>query len=534
MEDVFSYHTFILPFIWNVAGSNEKSLQRFYDCFSENPNWVNTDLDDESSLAGAVADLGSDEDAYLFYAEYQYFNPAARRAMYGFDSGIVKNYSFRPHDVRNKGKYIIEANGQKVYTLITNAIRLRIYNTGVALFVLECENRKGEEYSHQNNMDAVKNINDYGRRISMPFLPNKNGKYHTICAEKLTLSIEGIGAFVSDYMGFAKSINSTEDILRKVSLTHMCDFIKEILAYGSDCAFTSNPLNAKEDKGAFYIYPAIDDRMFVACAVADGNYAKHYVDEYRKGEAPDTVASEDLYELVFVDPAHGCSCQDPEMRKELLQEHIYRRWLDYGTITTVANQSLISVSGFEPTIKSFITQYYQLCCLCLAQRASIINFQREATVLSQNIEKQGHSIKTATVARILDLQERFVAFQNQLSFAEVSPQEQGVDLYNMIMESFYIEKEREALKAQLESLYSAANTNLDFSLNKGGTIVAFIAITLALASFTADLITDVAYFINLPDGEAPSFMEFALGAVPFVLMILAAITFMSIKFRRKK
>lgn len=535
MNEVFSYHTFILPFIWDVPNSKIGIQEKICSLFDSNPNWKCTDFDDEYSINLSIENM-TEDDAYLLYAEYQYFNPAARRAMYGLGAGIVRNYCFRPDCVKNKGQYIIEAKGNK-YVLMINAIRLRIYNTGVALFVLECENIRSAEYHYQNNLDAVKNINDYGRRISLPFLPREDSGFYTICADKLTLSIDGIGVFVSDYMELARKTKTAEDVMHNVSFTHMCDFVKEIMSFGGDCKFTSNPKHVNNKENVFYIYPAIDDRMFVACVINDKTCAEHYTrqdDGKYEYLCEKSNMSKDLYELAFVDPAGGCSCMHSEMRRELLEKHVYRRWIDYGTITTVANQSLISVSNFAPTVNSFITQYYQLCCLCLVQRASILNFQREAAAVSQTIEKRGKSINAATTAKILDLQERFVAFQNQLSFSEVTPQEQGVDLYNMIMESFYIENEKVALKEQLESLYSAANTNLDFTLNKGGTIFALVAIVLSLASFATDLIAVLAFFFS-PDnvnGLSKFILFTAMGGI--VAIIGFVIGIIVLKYRRKR
>lgn len=534
MGNVFSYHTFILPFIWDVPNSNEKTRKRFYSFFDTNPNWYCTDFDDEYNLNTTTENF-TKQDAYMLYAEYQYFNPAARRAIYGLGSGIVRSYCFRPDYVKNKGKYIIEAKGE-VYTLMINAIRVRIYNTGVALFVLECENLRGEEYEHQNNMKAVKNINDYGRRVFLPFLPRKENGFFTICADKLTLSIDGVGVFVSDFMALAKSIKNMEDVLNNISFTHICDFIKEIMSFGGMCTFTSNSTHVNYDDNNFYIYPAIDDRMFVACVINDSDCAAKYTAKINKEYSylSSDDLSKDLYELAFVDNAGGCSCMHSEMRKELLETHVYRRWMDSGTITTVANQSLISVTNFSPTVDSFITQYYQLCCLCLVQRASILNFQREATAVSQTIERRGKNIKAATIAKILDLQERFVAFQNQLGLAEVTPQEQGIDIYNMIMDSFYIEREKAVLKDQLESLYAAANSNLDFSLNKGGTIFAAVAIILSLASFSTDLHSVLMSLLGISDPEKLSKFTLLIAVGGFATVIAVAIIIVLMIYRRKR
>lgn len=530
MSEVYSYHTFILPFIWNVEGISSRDINTFPKCFDRNPNWISTNL----SEAHRIEDNGniiSDEDARLLYAEYQYFNPAARNAVYGFDSGIVRNYCFNPKLVRNKGRYIIEKKGVK-YVLSVNALRLKIYNTGVALFIMECENIASPEFAYQNNMTAVKNINDYGRRISLPFIPDDPD--HSICADTLTLEIDGLGSFTEDSRAFIKNTKTKNDIFGRVSLTHMCDFIKKILEFGGDYTFSSNYKRSSEDKNKFYIYPALDDRMFSFCVVCDSVATKHYTKPNGDGGyafETDETLSKDLYELAFVDPAGSCSCRDKKMRNELLSKHVYRRWLSEGTLYTAVNHGFVAVSDFPPVYNAALTQYLQICCLALAQRSSIINFQREATALSRTIEKQGKTIRTALITRILDLQERFIAFQNQLCFTEISSQEQAIDLYKLINEAFFIDKESEALATHLESLYNAANTSIDFSLNKYGAVLAVIAMLLSTASFC----NDYSEFIKkLVDGETVINAEFIIGMLGFGGICLAAILIIMFIYRRRK
>ncbi|MBE6686186.1 MAG: hypothetical protein E7591_03045 [Ruminococcaceae bacterium] len=529
MSEIYSYHTFILPFIWNVEGISSRDVNAFPKCFENNPNWISTNLE-EAHRIGDNGNIISDEDASLLYAEYQYFNPAARNAIYGFDSEIVHNYCFNPKFVRNKGRYIIEKKGIK-YVLMVNAIRLKIYNTGVALFILECENLSSPEFAYQNNMSAVKNINDYGRRISLPFIPEDPDI--SVCADSLTLEIDGVGSFTENMRSFIEATRKKKDIFDKVSLTHMSDFVKKILEYGGDYSFSSNYSKALQNKKTFYIYPALDDRMFTFCVVCNGEAVAHYTRTAKNGKymfETDDNMSMDLYEFAFVDPAGECSCRDFKMRSDLLEKHIYRRWLSYGTLFTVVNHSFMTVSSFKPTCNSALTQYFQICCLSLAQRASIINFQREATALSRTIEKQGKTIRVKLITRILDLQERFIAFQNQLCFTEISSQEQAIDLYAMIKKAFFIEKESDALANHLENLYNAANTNIDFSLNKYGTAIAILAILMSLISFCADFSGFTSLFIK--DGLKGLPLLWAILGFGCVAAALASLSLLIYKRRK--
>lgn len=498
MSDIYSYHTFLFPFVWEGRGKHSVPLAEFLDLFENNVNWENVDMPDEHHITPNPQILDMD-DALLFYKEYQYFHPYARKALYGFAEDIVTNYSFRPKDIRNLAHYYIErtskrdgASGNKEvywrkYDLLVNGIKLKIFNTGVAIFILECENHgvgkmkidNGEEQPlDQRTLDAVKEINDYGRRVTLPYLPTD---WHdsAITADCLTLDVAGVETFVSDFRGFTESIRSLTEFEHGLSLTHFCDFIKNILEFGrDDIRFTSKLTD--NDKNAYYIYPALDDRMFVACFIMDSAEIAKFAARDKDNNLiclTDEKLSESLHELIAIDPPGKCCTYDPHLREEYLKAHMYLRWIHekWGTLTTYTNQSLISLTttgcpGYLP--ESFLTQYVQLCCLVLVQRASIINFQRQTSAISAHVEERGRQIKLSTVSEVMKLQERFVAFQNQLSFTEVSPQDQGIEIYDKLMEFCFIEKELSSLKEQLSILCEAANTSLDYNFNKYALIFA--------------------------------------------------------------
>ncbi len=541
-SNIYSYHTFIFPFIWEGRGKHRVPLDEFLSLFKDNVNWVNVDMPDEHHITPNPQIL-SKKDALLFYKEYQYFHPYARKAIYGFAEDIVTNFSFRPHDIRNLAHYYIERTDEKgwrKYDLLINAIKLKIFNTGVALFILECENHgtgfkrddetKEEIPYSQDNLDAVKEINDYGRRVTLPFIPIPLNS--SITADRLTLDVKGVGIFVSDFREFAESIGSLDNFEHVLSLTHFCDFIKNILSFGSDCRFTSK---LSEEKNTYYIYPALDDRMFVACYIKDTSA----FEPFRRRKDDNTLScleserySKSLHELIAIDSPNNCCTQDPLLRKKYLEEHMYCRWIDWGTLITYTNQSLINLttSGAPEYLDdNFLTQYVQMCCLVLVQRASIINFQRQTSAISAKVEERGRQIKLSTVSEIMKLQERFVAFQNQLSFTEVTPQDQGIEIYDKLMEFCFIEKEITSLKEQLQCLCDAANTSLDYNFNKYALIFAVPTL------FSDVLLTLVDLFYNVIN-PAPCASANILDGVKLGLFGITAVlvAWLLIKYRRRK
>jgi len=200
-DSIYSYHTFVLPFTWEMNKVESKQeYKELKKVFDSNPFWMRTDLEDFSNYKGISSkpDVKTFDDIKGFYKEYQYFYPHVRKALYGGKDDICTNYLFEP-SWKNGEYHIIK--GEKHYMLNINAIRVKVYNTGVALFIMECENRgKDGNGNDQTSISAVKDINDYGRRITLPFIDTQS----SVCADRLELSIPGIGRFLMILKAFVK------------------------------------------------------------------------------------------------------------------------------------------------------------------------------------------------------------------------------------------------------------------------------------------------------------------------------------------
>lgn len=114
MDSVYSYSTFILPFVWKNENKMNRSFEKFTELFEKNPYWTCYDPKDEDSYSSL-------DDAVSYYNEYQYFYPQVRTALYGFGGNIVKTYNFAYEQVHNKAHYYISKKG-RVYDLLINSI----------------------------------------------------------------------------------------------------------------------------------------------------------------------------------------------------------------------------------------------------------------------------------------------------------------------------------------------------------------------------------------------------------------------------
>lgn len=460
MMQPFSYHTFIFPFIWNDNGKVKR--KRFEKCI--HPNWI---LDERQ-------DVPFDKN---LYAQYCYFNQAARNIIYmekDDPNPTVRNYRFDVGALNgdaqwlraektneNKVCYVIR-KGNFVASLPVNGIRLRLFSTGVGMIVFELEN-----YQH-NDEKSINLINELGRRIFMPFVADDG--HCPLCADEIALEYPG-GKIASTISGAELKRNSDIRFIEPIMF---------LLRKGAYSATT----NLHPDKNQFYIEPIIDDRMFVACAwnneafverlkQDEGGQYRYLADALqKKPDCADNVAGK-LYELVFVDGT-GLSCQSKPMLQQMLSDHIYSRWIEYGTLTGVSEYSLVTVTGFQPNITAFLTEYIEMVMLVLVQRASLLAFERQISDCARG------------KLRVDKIQQDYVHFQSEYLLREVTPQQQGIELYNMLLQNLYIEEARADVEKEISALFDLDRDRSDRKDNVLLIILAVLGVCEAMGFFFPD------------------------------------------------
>jgi len=262
-----------------------------------------------------------------------------------------------------------------------------------------------------------------------------------------------------------------------LSLSHVSNIIKDVIIYGKDD-------NEAHEIKKRYIKPIIDDRMFVCCIVCDSYFSKKlkafnnksgeylFLTDCNEKELDDNLTtirqtmSSKLYKLLFVDvTANDASCQSRVMRRKILENSIYDRWIEYGTVYGVSHHAFVSVTG-DPlkilsitatVINPFLTQYVELVKIALIQRATILAFSKHASDLASGLNGDG-TASEGTLTKIRALGERYAKAHNQVFLFEVTTQEQGVELFDMIEKQLYIERNKGFLDVQLKNLYDVADS----------------------------------------------------------------------------
>lgn len=138
--------------------------------------------------------------------------------------------------------------------------------------------------------------------------------------------------------------------------------------------------------------------------------------------------------------------------------------------------------------KEEIKQYMsELCSVIFVdnESSSCQNFkmQIKASEIACNLNTRKNS---KVVKKIKKLQERYVKFQNEVLLFEITSQQQGIELYQMLRRELFVIEQKDELENQLNNLYEIANMHANDSLNRKVMALTYVSIFLTLVGLFLD------------------------------------------------
>lgn len=352
----------------------------------------------------------------IHYNEYIYFFPSVRSALYTTKdhSEVVYNFKYKKIQ-KGLSQYIIQVDGSQ-YTLDITDIKLRLYKTGIGILSFHLNN-----YLYSQPEDILR-INNFGRRVYPPFLPLERVQ-NKLLAEKLVLKISDTQIieedFIKPYDLYPVQISNT---------------ITKLL--GSKFSTISKDIKS----GDVYIQPVIDDRMFVICWYNSPDLSKQICQKTYDNQY-EYMNSVFWYRYLFAD-GKGVSCKNDAMMATLLEGHTYDRWVGDQILYGVTKYSFMGIGANKlPDHKI----YDQLVCLTMVQRASVLHFSNE-------VSRIAILPKVKLVMGIRSLYEYHILFMNHLYFREVTADNQGIELYERLIQEMKIPNDISMLDAEIEEV----------------------------------------------------------------------------------
>jgi len=158
------------------------------------------------------------------------------------------------------------------------------------------------------------------------------------------------------------------------------------------------------------------------------------------------------------------NCQSKWMMQDILKNHTYERWIEYGTLYGMSYCSFVCLTdhskfALENVLVHVTTIYYQMMCLILAQKASIFRFEEELTDIS-------NQSKNIPVQAVEEVYQNYLQFINGIYFREITAQDQGIELYTMAQNLMRIDIDVKELKEEIGQLFQYVSLRADKETNR--------------------------------------------------------------------
>ncbi|MCX6272659.1 MAG: hypothetical protein NTU44_15855 [Bacteroidetes bacterium] len=417
-----SYHIFLFPFQWEKEKYKGKPFNERFDL-------NNINIQTGSMWENMPFPKGEQYETEL-YNEKNFFYKFVHKVLYDAgktDDPIIKHFERKEAYSQELTYEIgITANRENTYVLKIKSIGIDLFSTGTGILIFYLEN-----YQYPN-LDDVKRINQFGRRIFPPYMVTGEGVSGTKRGELADyIKITGLFGEPSSYFEDFSHFKTTDN-------WKPARFIDSLI---KDLDDTIEP------------EPVVDDRMFTMCWFFSDKMAGKIKDET---QYPDFVSSNNWHEYLFVDSSDS-SCQNKQMQQKLLEEHTYARWQKYGTLYGVTRYSFIAVSDEEGFARNvlltyFRTIYVRMVELVLVQQSSTLKFSAEINMLSTLSDHNSQRLAD----NIGKFYQSYIRFVNQVYYRNITTQEQGIELYDMLQESLFMNDQVKDLGDEIGDLHNYA------------------------------------------------------------------------------
>ena len=431
-------------------------------------------------------------------------------------------YLMRSVTKRNgKDKTLLDKWEYIVYRLPINSIELRIYDVGIMLLSIRCNHEKnaaasqyckmsgsfetdqqkyilnkkskqeytlnkkckqectlnkkcrsdfeelfnGKDFNTDIDEDDLSWILDCGRRLFCPrnLVNDKDFPNELPLYSQITLGANNDSIVLCDYI--PDESGSTPKSIPAEGFPWM----EELLSPHCASAKSSQSGNASRNKACLILDCFNDDRMYLHGTVVSDLLAQNISDAYVHRSNPSDKQKSSLmkwHAIAFADNNwNSCNCPDYEMVCKLAEGYTYPRWSGYQTLYALNYHNMIQLLGKDSANEYlYLTTnmdwiYYQLFLIGILQRCCLQRFYREASGIPLTRKGNKAVLRTA-------LKDRYIIFLNRIWGNEVTEQEQGREMFDMLQKSMMLEKDVSFLDQALEELNEQERKSLETSINK--------------------------------------------------------------------
>jgi hypothetical protein len=465
----------MFPFRWKVTNNDDKPFTEQIDLnsirYGQSPYWERVGIPPTD-----------EKESNDLYNERNYFYEFVHPALYddNSDTSLIRHYERRePKRGQGTTYCIVCGENMQEYRLDVQAINLNLYSSGVGVLSFYMYNTR---YPKTEDVLA---INQYGRRVFPPFI----GDVQTRIELAHKIEIDGLNGVYSE--DFSRYTNNVKSNIPAAFIPKMIHEVAENIE----------------------LQPVVDDRMFVLCWYKNDELTQAFETNYDNF----INNNEDWYKFVFVDKFQGLSCQNDQMRRDIIKKATYERWQKNCSLYGVSRYSMVFLTNSGADIIApflfpyFETEYARMAELVLMQRATVLRFSSEVTSISKLAGGKGFG------ERVSSLYKEYIRFENQMYFREISAQDQGIEMYQKLYDAMNLKEQVEKLDEEIEELYNYVTLREDRRTNRTMSLLTWIT-TIFLP------VTVVAGYFSMNDfGTNTKFVFQSLTMIVFALIVISVV-----------
>ena len=393
-------------------------------------------------------------------------------------------------------------------------VTLDLFKDGIGVFSFHLNYYPESSLKEKDKLGNVLLINQFGRRLYPPFLDLRyndfniaeintelDGTKHRELAESISI-IDGKEILISEnWNDFQVRLNESYEINFSTYIPKHILYFLNLEELENKYWFEYSEKGAYPEKNEITMQLVLDDRMFVMSwlgaeqltekfqnqglnlheekemfgyvlsdmckrqldvnenKVFDKNSSKQKLLTLARAYNGYRYSTNDFwYQYLFVDGS-GKTCQNDIMQEQLLEKHTYGRWAGYNTLYGISRYSFVILSAPFNELKkpqanaAFIpahlqTIYWRMVSMVLVQRAMVLDFSKQISSINISIDNEDR----AKQKEVLSLYKAYRDFINKIFHREVTAQEQGIELYDMLQEHLRVEKQAKELEKEFDEM----------------------------------------------------------------------------------
>lgn len=433
-ETYYSYHIFYFPFEINNTNTNKISDNDSDDnnnCDKKFNNirrlWkrvLNNTKHNTSKISNKNSDINNNYDK-----KFNNIHRLWKRTSYNDEQNQIDKDEINLFNVKSYyhtfvHKTIIDEGPSKEQeNILEHYERNETLNGQNVLFSVETENNPYILEVKKITLDIFQSRIGI---ISIYAKNNKNGKPEDIC------KINSLFRYLYKPNWYENEIKSIkfEGLQKSTDNIERPEKAKESWKLASHIQMLIDDFKKENEKfNNIEISPVFDNKMFVSCCYNNIEILE------KLRNAPIEKLSNSIFwqNFIFVDAnKENYGIMNKEMRTELTKKASYLRWQNAGTLYGISKQAFVCLTNYNVAVDSMINIYSYLVKIILLQRASLLSLSNEIIKFSTKEEPNYENIK--------DLYEKYISYIKHLYFKEITPQIQGIELYDIFQETFELKK----------------------------------------------------------------------------------------------